>query len=279
MTELNLIKKDKLQGPENFPFWYSIITSYLKAKKLTKFILKDIKDINKITRSGDQLSKKEITERENLEAQDALASTILLTNVCDKIKMYIKDCENAYTKMAKIKKLYKKDNSGFYDRKNHYNSKVNPKGKINKNDKLCIIYNNKGHFAKDCYFNPCGTNRRNKRCKYLTNNKKIFNKNKSLEMKRDKTIENIEPNNNKEFTPFYKEIQSMFSPTIDSIEQINEYNVHTTEYSLWTFDSGASEHITNNITLLKTFHEEQTTMKCANNSVCNCKDIKISLRN
>ncbi|OUM62386.1 hypothetical protein PIROE2DRAFT_11345 [Piromyces sp. E2] len=264
--------------------------------------------------------------------------------------MYIKDCESAYTKIAKIKKMYKKDNFAFYgiwmkrlysirakdvqetmnitneimkvfrllnespkkpseiekivimydelpniiknrvnvnskntpeqfyeeikdkytiysyknERGNNYNNTIYSKKPItDRNNQYQLNINNlkkpksKGHLAKDCYFNPCGTNRRNKRCEYLTNNKKILNKNKSPEMKRDKTIENIEPNN-KEFTPCYEEIQSMFGPTIDSIEQINKNNVHTTEYSLWTFDTGASEHITNNITLLENFHEEKT---------------------
>jgi len=43
-----------------------------------------------------------------------MACTIILTNVCDKIKTYIKDCKTAHERMKKIEKLYKNDNSAFY---------------------------------------------------------------------------------------------------------------------------------------------------------------------
>jgi len=41
--------------------------------------------------------------------------------------------------------------------------------------KHCVICDNDGHIAKDCYFNPVGTNRNNKRVKNL-NNKRKYNK-------------------------------------------------------------------------------------------------------
>ncbi|OUM58204.1 hypothetical protein PIROE2DRAFT_64577 [Piromyces sp. E2] len=59
-----------------------------------------------------------------------------------------------------------------------------------------------------------------------------------------------------------------------------EYNEYHTESNIaficnqdenkttWTFDTGASEHITNNKNILKNFKEEKVTLKCANNSLC-----------
>lgn len=38
--------------------------------------------------------------------------------------------------------------------------------------------------------------------------------------------------------------------------------------TLWIYDTGASEHITNNKDILINFKEEKIIMKCANNFLC-----------
>eukprot|EP00833_Pecoramyces_ruminatium_P018465 jgi/Orpsp1_1/1192497/evm.model.d7180000093790.1 len=40
------------------------------------------------------------------------------------------------------------------------------------------------------------------------------------------------------------------------------------DYTLWTFDTGSSEHITNNKSILSNYTEFKLTMKCANNTIC-----------
>ena len=40
------------------------------------------------------------------------------------------------------------------------------------------------------------------------------------------------------------------------------------KFSIWTFDTGSSEHITNNKNLLNNFKYKTISMKCANNTEC-----------
>lgn len=49
------------------------------------------------------------------------------------------------------------------------------------------------------------------------------------------------------------------SPFLDTI---------TPKITMWTFDTGASEHITNDITILENFVRDKFTMKCANETTC-----------
>ena len=96
MSELILSEKEKLQGIDNFPIWYSIMMDYLRAKKLTKYITYNVNDMLKKPTNNGNLSPEDSDFNENLEAEDAMACTIILTNVCDKIKTYIKDCKTAH---------------------------------------------------------------------------------------------------------------------------------------------------------------------------------------
>ena len=48
----------------------------------------------------------------------------------------------------------------------------------------------------------------------------------------------------------------------------NACSINNFNKSYWLFDSGAGEHLTNNINLLKNFKEEKITLRCANNTIC-----------
>ncbi|KAL6597628.1 hypothetical protein U3516DRAFT_803593 [Neocallimastix sp. 'constans'] len=203
-----------------------------------------------------------------------MACTIILTNVCDKIKTYIKDCKTAHERMKKIEKLYKNDNSAFYGMwmkklysirakdvqetmnvtneimelfrllndsptkptniekiiimhdalPNDLKSKVIVSSKLTPEqfyeeikDKFTVFtYKN----DRDCYFNPCGTNRNNKRCIFNKNFKKKLTNTNSNKNKEKQSINNIEidEENYKDKTPCYDEIQTMFGPFINNLE-------------------------------------------------------------
>ena len=106
MSELILSEKEKLQGIDNFPIWYSIMMDYLRAKKLTKYIKYNVNDMLKKPTNNGNLSPEDSDFNENLETKDAMACTIILTNVCDKIKTYIKYCKTVHERMKKKEKLY-----------------------------------------------------------------------------------------------------------------------------------------------------------------------------
>ena len=115
MSKLILSEKEKLQGIDNFPIWYSIMMDYLRAKKLTKYITYNLNNMLKKPTSNENLTPEDSDFNENLEAKDAMPCTIILTNVYDKIKTYIKDCKTAHERMEKKKKkICKNNNSAFY---------------------------------------------------------------------------------------------------------------------------------------------------------------------
>jgi len=111
----------------------------------------------------------------------------------------------------------------------------------------CVICNKKGHIAKDYYFNTCGTNRNNKRCIYSKNLKKKLNNTNSNNNKEKQSINNIEidEENYKDKTPCYDEIQTMFGSSINNLEHDEVTTQNEDNYTIWTYDTGASEHITN----------------------------------
>lgn len=250
----------------------------------------------------------------------------------------------------------------------------------NNNNKFCIICGNNGHFAKDCYFNPCGTNKNNPRS--INNkmnsikgngNKNNYRNNKRNNKKYNKFKNNNKSMNNIEFiptinentyTPNYEEFTTKYGNELSSIEYANDndeydhvifeidnptsvmdspndnksilsnnsscisrdnYLCSTNIYSdqpdhlhvtsklpvlnseilspskndellcdnlfdksrdfifydpqsenglldskltVWTYDTGASEHITNDKSILENFTKQRITMRCANKSQC-----------
>ncbi|KAL6594397.1 hypothetical protein U3516DRAFT_470349, partial [Neocallimastix sp. 'constans'] len=164
------------------------------------------------------------------------------------------------------------------ERKSNYISRINiQKSKDNLGQTSNNVYEDKmdinnieshSHFAKDCYFNPCGTNKNNSRVKIINNknnnynkgsrnnNNKRRNKNNNCKRRNNNTINNIECLDEKEFTPCYEEINTMNGKFIDKNYIFNSRdNIghDTTRTILWTYDTGSSEHITNDISILENF--------------------------
>ncbi|KAG4095786.1 hypothetical protein H8356DRAFT_1361509 [Neocallimastix lanati (nom. inval.)] len=309
MSKLILSEKEKLQGIDNFPIWYSIMMDYLRAKKLTKYITYNLNNMLKKPTSNENLTPEDSDFNENLEAKDAMPCTIILTNVYDKIKTYIKDCikdvqetmnvtnkimelfrllNDSPTKPTNIEKIiimhdtlpndlkskvifsskltpeqfyeeikdkftvltYKNDrqkiksihsNGDIPDLNNIENKKRNMIQRKTKNKmrKYCVICNKKGHLAKDCYFNPCGTKRNNKKC--------IFNKNLKKKLNNTK----IDEENYKDKTPYYDEMQTMFGSSINNLEHDEGTTQNEDNYTIWTYDTGPANNIIRRIKLAK----------------------------
>ncbi|OUM70403.1 hypothetical protein PIROE2DRAFT_1567 [Piromyces sp. E2] len=104
----------------------------------------------------------------------------------------IKD-KHSITVFNKERKFYNKPNSQHYYNNNikinnqedpmdidnfeNYKKKSKEFSKKHDRPKHCVICDNNSHLAKDCYFNPVGTNRNNKRAKNSRNNKRRSNPN------------------------------------------------------------------------------------------------------
>ncbi|ORX42304.1 hypothetical protein BCR36DRAFT_307710 [Piromyces finnis] len=243
---------DKLVGCENFPIWYITICDYLKSLKLNLYIETNV--TSTIT---------DLTTEMDHNVNDAKASIIILTNVIDKIKYYIKDCATAYEKMEKLKSLYEVDKATFCGIRRNDISYIIYKN-IQKSTKTCIICNKQGHLAKDCYFNPCSTNKRNSRSlnyfnnnnnnnnlknkmnnKRNTNNKENYNRKQS---KNYNTISNIE----KEYTPSYEEFNFMYGNNIDSIEYDKEKILDKLCNNNINYCSENDTHLTSEMNILNT---------------------------
>ena len=150
---------------------------------------------------------------------------------------------------------------------------------------LCKVF---GHNTDDCKFNLINKNKINSN---KTNNKKpSSNKRKPKNNKRKgknsqtKSIANVEYEEyNSDEGLSLEELRTMYDKTIDNFEPLEEKE-NTKENcddrcvslvlnssgdtTVWTFDIGDSEHITNNKEILSNFREEKISMQCANNSIC-----------
>ncbi|KAL6590814.1 hypothetical protein U3516DRAFT_571171 [Neocallimastix sp. 'constans'] len=220
---------DKLTGSENYPIWYAAIYDHFKAKKLTKYVTSNYLATLKISESSTANERKFY---DDCIAEDAQVCSDITANVVDRIKFFIKDSPNAYAKMQKLKTLYYIDNSALCGI--HSINYISNVRNYDKQTKFCLICGNQGHFAKDCYFNPCGTNKNNSRVKIINNknnnynkgscnnnNNKRRNKNNNRKRRNNNTINNIECLDEREFTPCYEEINIMHGKFIDSIEYNN----------------------------------------------------------
>jgi len=179
--------------------------------------------------------------------------------------------------------------------------KNNSKQKSN----YCHICKVTGHSTDNCKYNSLTKNKNSKKStnkskisktKQNKNNKKHdFNKNY-------KTLDNLEYSEElSENETSFENLKSIYNSNLDNIETIDDYSndysknkklirdQKNNEYSnepnialvctqdenntIWTFDTGASEHITNNKDILKNFKEEKITLRCANNSLCEFEGI------
>jgi len=103
-----LNQEELLVGEENFENWFVKISNAMRARKLLKYIKRDVllkyKDI-------DKLDKKSLKKKKRAEAKAALASDIIFNNVTKDVFEFIKRDKNAYLQMKKLKKLFKREKS------------------------------------------------------------------------------------------------------------------------------------------------------------------------
>jgi len=189
--------------------------------------------------------------------------------------------------------------------KNHNGDKF-----TNKNNKFCEICQIKGHSTSECYYNA--KNPRSNYYKYYTmdnknqNNRK-YSKNKNyqkfagflghnidLNNEYNCNINNFRIKNHKNYlscvnstkieckkcqnpSKVFKGAMNLFNTNYNS-KITNKYN----EKTIWLYDTGAGEHITNDKSILNNFKEEKITLKCANNTFCDFEgygDVNITINN
>ncbi len=81
-------------------------------------------------------------------------------------------------------------------------------------------------------------------------------------------IENDQNNDNEPSEDTEGSNSRIINGDVNYIDEHNKIENKNSDYIHWTFDSGCSEHLTNDRTILKNFKEEKVQMKCANNSIC-----------
>jgi len=113
-TDFQLPPEEQLNG-DNFENWIVKINNALKARKLLKYvnknILKKYKNIKDLENLPDNKRKEILKRRKRVKAKDALASDIIFNNVNKDVFDFIKRDENAYFRMKKLIKLYKRQDA------------------------------------------------------------------------------------------------------------------------------------------------------------------------
>ena len=136
-----------------------------------------------------------------------------------------------------------------------------------KSNKFCHICNKSNHNTNECYFN--GKNKIKDKDKIKTDNryKKSNNKQKykNKNYKNHKNSYYISKENN-DFIYSDSEKEMFNNLYINNVNYDNKNN--NNKITTWIYDTGASEHITNNKNILTNFTQKPITMKCANNSTC-----------
>lgn len=139
---------------------------------------------------------------------------------------------------------------------------TNKNKSFNKSKKFCRICKMNNHNTEECYFK---NRNKNKNKNKNANRNKNFNRNKYNFHRRNHL--SFISNENKD---------EIYSTSEDEISFINNINYkdnnpdnNSEKYTTWIYDTGASEHITNNKNILKNFTNKKVSMKCANNTICN----------
>jgi len=139
-----------------------------------------------------------------------------------------------------------------------------------KNKKFCHICNMKNHNTDECYFNAKNkTNFKHNTKKYRGNN---INNNNNFNNHKNYNKNNNNNNKFKNQKNFYINENNQDTINYDSdnnekyLFNINKGNNNKENFTTWVYDTGASEHITNNFSILTNFVKLPVTMKCANNS-------------
>ncbi|ORX50269.1 hypothetical protein BCR36DRAFT_326810, partial [Piromyces finnis] len=116
--ELKLQPEERL-NKDNFEEWEFLINNILKSKKILSYVKTNkIEELKKKleTEKGNTIQNKQAIkemeeEIDEAEAMDALACTIISTNVSKEVLDYIKRLSSAYDIMKKLKSMYGKKKS------------------------------------------------------------------------------------------------------------------------------------------------------------------------
>eukprot|EP00833_Pecoramyces_ruminatium_P009139 jgi/Orpsp1_1/1183171/evm.model.c7180000084177.2 len=133
--------------------------------------------------------------------------------------------------------------------------------------KYCHICKTNTHNTDECFFNA----KTNKDISVPLRNKGGF-KNFSKQRSHFNNIENFQNHIDFDDEVSFENLRPMLEKSIDSIESINnvdeniDINNNNINNSMWTYDSGAIAHITNNKNLLSNYINKKFILKCANNT-------------
>jgi len=116
----NKIQLEERLNKHNFEEWEFLISNILKSKKILKYIKSDYNNLKtelglttkaKKTEEDRKAIKSLEIKIDEAEAKDALACTIISTNVSKEILEYIKRLSTSYEIMQKLRSLYGKKKS------------------------------------------------------------------------------------------------------------------------------------------------------------------------
>jgi len=128
----------------------------------------------------------------------------------------------------------------------------------NNHKKYCQICKMNNHNIDECYYNLKNKNRNIKN----NNNNKRSNFKRNNQFKNKKNRINF-VNKNKHDIIYSSDDDLLLIYNIENKEEDNN-----SKFTTWIYDTGASEHITNNKNILRNFKQFKTKMKCANNTNC-----------
>ena len=150
------------------------------------------------------------------------------------------------------------------------NNIINTNNNKNKNKIYCHICKKKNHNTDECYFNTKNKNNNKKKNNYKNQNYNNNHHNKNI--RRNNHFNYINKNDKDKDIIYSDSDEEYFNNRNNNVLYINNINYENdnsnSEITSWIYDTGASEHITNNKNILTNFKEKQITMKCANDTTC-----------
>lgn len=281
----------------NYGMWFRQLYS-IRAKSILETMEAINEIINLFSRLKDKSIEPPLIEKLSImyEALPKELQNIIKLNSSDSVDDFYKEIKDKYTLLN-----YRKNRENSFCIKlnnrlnpykiNNYDNQINERNdpmdldnlenKINEISyithrnkpsgiKHCVICDKQGHLAMDCYYNPCGTNRRNnyninnnnnsnknnhnpKRNSNGRNNKRntrkrrSINNNNPVHNNHNNTIYNIESYYDTDYTPCYEELAITHGTDIENIEYENPKNNENKGCTKHNFDQSKCVHVTNQL--------------------------------
>jgi len=238
---VNINSNKILTGSDNYFLWYDYITWIIRREGLIEYILSDkIKNIDIDNPNGEEQTK--------ILMNNGTVRTILIDSMSPQIHSEIAGINSAYDIMIALKQKYE----GSIDY-SYWISKLN-KLHTNKKNEIMSVLNQ----MKDIY-----SYTEKYQLKFSEN--EIIDNNYDNSKDNNKNCNNHVKNNEKiNKDKYYKYYEKM-------VYDINNFSVpynNNFERSIWLYDSGAGEHLTNNKNLLINYRKEKIVLRCANGTPC-----------